>query len=98
MNQDVPIIQGGHPALWDVLFEITCTITNTGAHTATETPQLYVRVPNAPERQLRGFEKFSLLRPGETVDVRFPLTRRDLSIWDVGVQQWRLQRGRMGHL
>lgn len=96
VDQGVPIVQGGHPALWDVLFRITCTIANTGAHTATETPQLYVRIPNAPERQLRGFEKVSMLRPGESVRVRFPVTRRDLSIWDVGVQQWWLQRGAYG--
>ncbi|RDA87144.1 hypothetical protein CP532_4271 [Ophiocordyceps camponoti-leonardi (nom. inval.)] len=45
-------------------------------------------------RQLRGFEKTRVLRPGEEQRVRFGLTRRDLSEWDVGAQRWRLVGGR----
>ncbi|RDA92528.1 hypothetical protein CP533_4166 [Ophiocordyceps camponoti-saundersi (nom. inval.)] len=44
-------------------------------------------------RQLRGFEKTRILRPGEEQAVRFGLTRRDLSEWDVEAQRWRLVGG-----
>lgn len=63
--------------------------------TAAEVTQLYVQIPNAPVRQLRGFEKV-VLRPGESVEAGFALTRRDLSIWDVMLQQWRLQEAEYG--
>lgn len=94
-DPNIAILQGGHPQLWDELYTVTASITNTGNVTASEVPQLYVSIPNAPVRQLRGFEKVPL-KAGQTKSVRFPLTRRDLSIWDVGVQQWRLQRAEYG--
>lgn len=74
---------------------VTTTLTNTGTVTAAEVAQLYVQIPNAPVRQLRGFEKV-VVRPGESVEVGFALTRRDLSIWDVVLQQWRLQEAEYG--
>lgn len=40
-----------------------------------------------PVKVLRGFEKIHL-KPGEVKDVLFKLTRRDLSFWDVGEQNW----------
>lgn len=49
-------------------------------------------IPNSPERQLRGFSKHYLC-PGDSVQVRFELTRRDLSVWSVVEQQWVLQSG-----
>jgi beta-glucosidase len=42
-----------------------------------------------PVRVLRGFEKI-LLQPGESQTVDFPLTRRDLSYWDIMAQEWSL--------
>lgn len=90
VNPSIAIAQGGHPELWDTLFEVTASITNTGDVAGLEVPQLYVSIPNAPVRQLRGFERVQL-KPKETKTVTFPLTRRDLSIWDVVAQQWRLQ-------
>lgn len=89
----VPIVQGGHPQLWDVLYQVTCEISNTGDVFGHEVPQLYVGIPDAPARQLRGFERVGLY-PGESKTVTFSLTRRDLSIWDVVAQQWRLQDGK----
>ncbi|KAK6864143.1 glycoside hydrolase family 3 protein [Apiospora arundinis] len=96
-NPAVPIVQGGHPALWDVVAQVTCTISNTGKVAAAEVAQLYVGIPSneefeTPARQLRGFEKVPV-QPGEARTVTFPLTRRDLSVWDVKAQQWRLQAG-----
>lgn len=83
---------GGNPALWEVLLKVTIPITNTGSVPGAEVVQLYTVPPkNAdidfPLRQLRGFEKV-FLQPGETQEVIFELTRRDLSYWDVEKQNW----------
>uniref|UniRef100_A0A2D3V4P7 beta-glucosidase n=1 Tax=Ramularia collo-cygni TaxID=112498 RepID=A0A2D3V4P7_9PEZI len=88
--EEVIIPQGGHSDLWDVIYKITVTVTNTGNLTAAEVPQLYVSIPDAPQWQLRGFGRIHLA-PGACGDVTFELTRRDLSIWDVVAQQWKLQ-------
>lgn len=94
-DDSVAIAQGGHPALWENIYDVSITITNTGSVEAAEVPQLYLGIPTAPARQLRGFDRV-LLQPGEERTVHFELTRRDLSVWDVVAQQWRLQRGRFG--
>lgn len=89
------VTQGGNAALWEVLYNVSVSVTNTGEVAAHEVPQLYLQVPNAPEWQLRGFDRV-FLRCNETKTVVFPLTRRDLSIWDVVKQDWKLQRGDFG--
>lgn len=80
-------------SIWDTAATVTATITNTGGHAAEEVAQLYVGIPGGPARQLRGFDKVRLA-PGQSADVSFELTRRDLSAWDVGAQAWVLQPGR----
>ncbi|PSR92353.1 family 3 glycoside hydrolase [Coniella lustricola] len=85
-------------SLWDPIVTLTVQITNTGANTSTTIPaeevaQLYIGIPNSPEKQLRGFEKV-MLDPGQEVLVTFLLTKRDLSIWDVVTQGWVVQEGR----
>lgn len=90
VNATIP--QGGHKELWDVLFNVTVTVENAGNVSAAEIPQLYVEIPTAPKSQLRGFEKVKL-EAGESKTATFSLKRRDLSIWDVATQQWRLQKG-----
>ncbi|XP_014560429.1 glycoside hydrolase family 3 protein [Bipolaris victoriae FI3] len=95
-SPSVPIVQGGHPELWDVLYRVSVNVTNTGKVAGHEVPQLYLGVPNAPQKQLRGFERVGLLGPGESAIVNFELQRRDLSIWNVEAQTWELQRGRYG--
>jgi beta-glucosidase len=87
-----PVTQGGPESLWDILAIVQADVKNTGAVAAPEVPQLYVGIPNAPAKQLRGFEKIPL-QPEESKTVSFPLTRRDLSIWDVVQQNWVLQKG-----
>jgi beta-glucosidase len=86
-------VQGGHPELWNVLYNVTVTITNTGKVAGHEVAQLYLGVPNAPVKQLRGFERVGILQSGESREVEFALDRRDLSIWSVEAQDWELQRG-----
>lgn len=87
-----PIQQGGQIDLWDEIAFVTADLSNTGDREGKEVAQLYIGIPDGPARQLRGFEKKNLL-PGETTTVRFGLTRRDLSIWDVVAQKWKLQTG-----
>ncbi|WQF79039.1 Putative glycoside hydrolase, family 3, glycoside hydrolase family 3 domain, immunoglobulin [Colletotrichum destructivum] len=84
--------QGGAQSLWDVVAVASVEVENNGNAAAPEVPQLYVGIPGAPEKQLRGFEKVSL-GPQESRTVSFSLTRRDLSVWDVVHQNWVLQKG-----
>ncbi|KAH7085322.1 beta-glucosidase-like protein [Paraphoma chrysanthemicola] len=93
-SPSVPIVQGGHPELWQVLYRATISVTNTGKVAGHEVAQLYLGIPNAPAKQLRGFERVSILQPGETKHVEFALDRRDLSIWNVVAQKWEVQRGK----
>jgi len=84
--------EGGDPSLWRTIAHASCTITNTGSVPAAEVAQLYVHIPGGPARVLRGFEKV-YLQPGESATVRFELTYKDLSEWDVVRQRWVVQRG-----
>ncbi|KAF8854339.1 putative beta-glucosidase M [Acephala macrosclerotiorum] len=86
------IIEGGIASLWDVVAQVTATITNTGSVDAAEIAQLYVGIPGGPVRQLRGFSKVDI-PVGANVTVEFDLQRRDLSEWDVEEQSWVLQSG-----
>ncbi|KAH9887433.1 glycoside hydrolase family 3 protein [Xylariomycetidae sp. FL2044] len=81
-----------HNSLWDVLATVEATVSNTGALHGAEVAQLYLGIPNSPPKQLRGFDKIALA-PGESSRVRFELTRRDFSVWDVRAQNWIIQAG-----
>jgi beta-glucosidase len=67
---------------WDGAIEIAASLRNIGARAAEEVAQLYVhdRVASRtrPIRQLKGFAKLALA-PGETAQIRFTLTRADLT-------------------
>jgi beta-glucosidase len=85
-------LQGGQEDLWDQIAVVKADVQNAGAVEGKEVAQLYVGIPGGPVKQLRGFEK-KMVVPGETVTVTFGLTRRDLSVWDVVAQKWKLQSG-----
>ncbi|KAF2402725.1 beta-glucosidase [Trichodelitschia bisporula] len=87
-----PTAEGGPAALWDRVATVDCRVRNVGAVTAAEVVQLYIGIPNAPKRQLRGFVKREL-QPGQTGSFHFELTRRDLSVWSPKLQNWVLQQG-----
>lgn len=80
---------------------VRMTVTNTGPHTGTAVPQLYLAIPSpsmqAPEpvRQLRGYAKVSL-RPGASTTVSFRLRPRDLAWWSTGAQAWQVSPGCFG--
>lgn len=88
--------EGGNPDLWRVYATVAVDITNSGAVAGKEVAQLYVGYTDVagdaatvdfPMRVLRGFEKV-WIEKGATQTVRFNLTRRDLSYWDVERQNW----------
>lgn len=85
---------GGNPALWDVAYTVSVTVTNTGdEYSGKASAQLYLSFPegiphDTPTIQLRDFEKTSELAPGESETVELTLTRKDVSVWDVELQDW----------
>ncbi|KAH8646691.1 beta-glucosidase-related glycosidase [Xylariales sp. PMI_506] len=95
---DLPVAPGGNPALWEGVFNVTVSVSNTGDVDGAAVPQLYVSFPDSttpegtPPRQLRGFEKVALAAR-ETQTVAFELVRRDLSYWDIVSQQWLIPAG-----
>lgn len=88
---------GGNPALWENVYEVNATVTNHGPYPGANVFQLYVGFPqdcgfDTPPRQLRGFEKPDL-KIGESTQLKFPLTRKDLSVWDTVKQSWIVPKG-----
>ncbi|KAJ5349086.1 putative beta-glucosidase F [Penicillium brevicompactum] len=85
--------EGGNPALFETVFSVQLQVQNTGKRTGKAVPQLYVELParlgDVPELQLRQFEKTKELAPGESQTVTLDITRKDVSIWDVVVQDWK---------
>ncbi|KAI1875203.1 hypothetical protein JX265_004261 [Neoarthrinium moseri] len=86
------IVEGGQSDLWDVLATVTARVQNVGEVDGAEVAQLYVGIPGAPVRQLRGFDK-PFINATQSTTVTFDLNRRDLSVWDVVAQKWLLQNG-----
>ncbi|KAK2608745.1 hypothetical protein QQS21_002734 [Conoideocrella luteorostrata] len=86
--------EGGNPALWDVAYKLSVTVTNSGQkHSGKASVQAYLQFPrdtgyDTPILQLRDFEKTKTLAPGESTVVELQLTRKDLSVWDVVLQDW----------
>jgi beta-glucosidase len=66
---------------WDGTITVFARVTNTGTRAAEEVVQLYIhdRVASItrPVRELKGFRKVKLA-PGETADVSFDVSRKDL--------------------
>jgi len=80
---------GGNPELYDVMYSVTATITNTGELDGEEVPQLYVSLggPNDPKVVLRGFERLSI-DAGQSTTFTADILRRDISNWDPVSQNW----------
>ncbi|KAI0148462.1 glycoside hydrolase family 3 protein [Xylariaceae sp. FL1272] len=78
--------------LWEVVATVGATVANSGSRSGAEIAQLYLGIPKSPPRQLRGFEK-THISPSESSSVKFELTRRDFSVWDVTSQAWIIQPG-----
>ncbi|KAJ5380945.1 beta-glucosidase [Penicillium cataractarum] len=86
--------QGGNPALFDVAFSVQVDVKNTGSRSGKAVAQLYVELPaslglDTPLMQLRQFEKTGTLGPGQSESLTLEITRKDVSVWDVEVQDWK---------
>lgn len=81
---------GGNPRLYDVLYRVTASVTNTGAVAGDEVAQLYISrgASYDPVRELRGFERLVNIQPNETRTFTVDVTRRDVSAWSTEEQDW----------
>lgn len=71
---------------------ITVTLENVGGVAARAVPQLYLEFPQdaqEPSPLLKAFEKTKVLAPGDSMEVPFHLTSRDMSHWSP-VSGWTL--------
>ncbi len=75
---------------------VSVDVTNTGAVAGKEVVQLYVHDLESevfrPVRELKGFEKVSLL-PGETKTVSFILDKRAFAYWNTALHDWHVESG-----
>ncbi|KAE8152086.1 glycoside hydrolase family 3 protein [Aspergillus avenaceus] len=80
---------GGNAGLWEEVYKVTATITNTGTRPGDEVVQVYLSLggPDDPQIVLRGFDKIAL-ETGQTKTFSAVLTRRDISNWDPVTQDW----------
>lgn len=80
---------GGNPQLWDIVYSVSATVTNTGKIAGEEVPQLYISLggPEDPKVVLRNFDRLSI-QPGQSATFTADITRRDVSNWDVASQNW----------
>ena len=71
-------------------FKATVTVTNTGSRDACEVVQLYMHDPVAsiarPVKELKGFRRI-MLKAGESKQVTFDITEKDLSYYDAEGRQ-----------
>lgn len=84
----------------DGAFDVSVTITNTGARPGREVVQLYVTDPEAslqrPEQELKAFAKTASLAPGKAEMVTLRLDRDSLSFYDDKRQTWVAEAGAFG--
>lgn len=75
---------------------VTVTVKNVGKFAAKETVELFVAPPESkafkPLRELRDFEKVHL-KPGESKEVSFTLSRRAFAYYNVNVHDWFVESG-----
>ncbi|THU93532.1 glycoside hydrolase [Dendrothele bispora CBS 962.96] len=85
----------GSNSLYDVVLEVTATVSNTGESSGSEVAQLYVSIPGdgQPVRVLRGFDKAKDIAPGASSIASFELRRKDLSVWNPVKQAWEIPKG-----
>jgi beta-glucosidase len=94
-NKSVGRVKDASSPAYATVNEITFSITNNGKRDGAEVPQLYVKYPLAarePPKQLRNFKKMNL-KSGETVNITFAISERDLAIWNEKEDVWEIIEG-----
>jgi beta-glucosidase len=85
-----PYIGIGASKFYEVVYQITFCVTNTGGMDGSKVPQLHLGFSREPEELpnvLRGFERVYLAR-GESKQVSLVLTQKDISYWNAVNQKW----------
>lgn len=87
---------GIHAMYGEVVAVVEATVSNTGDRAGAEVVQLYLGDEacsvERPVKELKGFAKV-FLEPGASETVRLPLTKRDLSFYDVQTKAWIAEPG-----
>ena len=77
--------------------KVTVTVKNTGKVAGKEVVQLYLKAPSSeiekPEKELKGFAKTKLLKPGESQQLSFDLDKRSLASFWTGISSWVADKG-----
>ena len=77
--------------------KVTVTVKNTGKIAGKEVVQLYLKAPTTeiekPEKELKGFAKTKLLKPGESQQLSFELDARSLASFWSGISAWVADKG-----
>lgn len=77
--------------------KVTVTVKNTGKVAGKEVVQLYLSAPSTeidkPEKELKGFAKTKLLKPGENQQLSFELDSRSLASFRSGISAWVADKG-----
>ena len=78
--------------------EVSVTVENTGSVAGKETAQLYVTAPKnksfpRPAKELKGFAKTRLLKPGESETLTMTIPRQALAFWNDVTHQWQTDAG-----
>ncbi|KAJ5605311.1 glycoside hydrolase family 3 protein [Penicillium lagena] len=85
---------GTGQSLLQTVGSIKATIHNTGSVEASEVAQLYLQLPGANTRALRGFQKLRIA-PGKSEIAQFNLRRKDISSWNAVTQAWEVPKGKI---
>ena len=96
-KEDNSAAQGDDVAnnLQSPMFNLQCTVTNTGTRPGTEVVQLYLRRPadtEGPLKTLRGYQRVTL-QPGESQTVTINMPRENFEVWDAGTNSMRVIPG-----
>lgn len=83
--------------IFKTYLKVSVTVKNTGKVAGKEVVQLYLHAPSneidKPEKELKGFVKTKLLKPGESQKITFTLHARSLSSFWSGISSWVAEKG-----